>query len=80
MSAERRQRILMERQEPHAFGTLASAKKIPGAVCRREGPCGPVPSEGDEPPPYRHWEHGIFIGCGETRFMTTWRLKVSDEG
>ena len=36
------------------LGVLVPARKIPDAVCRREGPCGPPPSEGDEPPPYRH--------------------------
>ena len=58
---------------------LVSARKIPDAVCRREGPCGPPPSEGGyphevwvQPPPYPHPGNGIFIRCGETRFMTTW--------
>ncbi len=44
---------------------LVPARKIPDAVCRREGPCGPPPSEGDEPPPYRHPGNGIFIRCGD---------------
>jgi len=49
----------------HVLGVLVPARKIPDAVCRREGPCGPPPSEGDEPPPYRHPANGIFIRCGD---------------
>src|SRR3970040_1400787 len=64
-----------------SVGVLVPARKIPDVVCRREGPCGPPPSEGGyphevwvQPPPYRHPGNGIFIRCGETRFMTTWWL------
>jgi len=51
---------------------MTTARKIPDAVWRREGPCGPPHSEGDKPPPYGHADNGIFICRGETRIMSTW--------
>lgn len=60
---------------------LASAKKIPDAVCRREGAAPtlragtrPPTAEGHKGPPYENANMGIFIRRGETRFMTTWRF------
>jgi hypothetical protein len=53
---------------------LASAKKIPDAVCRREGAGPPPTAEGHKGPPYENANMGIFIRRGETRFMTTWRF------
>ena len=56
---------------------MEPAKKIPGAVCRREGAGPPPTAEGHKGPPYENPNMGIFIRRGETRFMTTWRLGVT---